>query len=94
MRYLSEKDIIRIMNEEWQKKLSSLSEQVDGFFEVEANEKDKQSVISKGLKVMHKKSKIRYTVHTIGKQEVILLSPEKKKFALSADEFEKEYELA
>jgi ribosome biogenesis protein Tsr3 len=91
MKQLTDETILRIMNEEWDKKVKKLQEEVDTFFQ---NEQQADPVVSAGLKVMHKKSKIRYTVDSIAKKDVVLLSPEGNKFLISADELESEYELS
>jgi ribosome biogenesis protein Tsr3 len=91
MKQLTDETILRIMNEEWNKKVKKLQEEVDTFFQ---NEQQADPVVSSGLKVLHKKSKIRYTVDSIAKKDVILLSPEGNKFLISADELESEYELS
>lgn len=91
MKQLTDETILRIMNEEWDKKVKKLQEEVDTFFQ---NEQQADPVVSAGLKVLHKKSKIRYTVDSIAKKDVVLLSPEGNKFLISADELESEYELS
>jgi hypothetical protein len=90
MSQLTEKDILRLMKEEWERKVKNLCEEVDNFFD---NFSDDPSLISSGLKVKHKKSKLRYTVDSVSKKDVVLLTPEKTKFVVSAEELESDYEL-
>ena len=94
MRNLTEADVIRVMREEWDKKVSSLAETV----EITLNSKvgdgsGEQPILSPELKVMHKQSGIRYTVDSVGPRDVILRTPENDKFLVDKDELEKFYEL-
>lgn len=90
MKNLSEADVIRIMGEEWDKKVRALTEEVnlvlDGSVEGE--------VISPELKILHKTSGIRYTVSSVGPHDVILKTPEAEQFIVDKDELERDYELA
>ena len=79
---IGEKDIIRIMREEWNARIRQISENL--------NIDD----VSDGLKVKHSKSKILYTIDSVSPRDVILVSPEGEKFAVSAGEFEEGYELS
>lgn len=78
---------IDIMREEWEASIKSLMEEVN----LDPSEK---GVVSPGLKVMHKDSGIRYTVHSVSPRDVILRTPEGEKFIVSADTLENEYKLA
>jgi len=94
MRALKEIDVIRIMREEWDKKVSALSETID----IKMNSKiDKktgvQTVVTPELKVRHKKSQIRYTVSSVGPRDVILRTPEGENFLVDAETLEDEYAL-
>ena len=92
MKKLQEEDILRIMREEWNAKISALSEEVDLTFKAKVDGENKE-IISQELKVRHKKSQILYTVDSIGPRDVILMTPEGEKFLLDKDKFEDEYEL-
>lgn len=92
MKTLQEKDVIRIMKEEWQAKLAALSEDVDITFDAKVDGKPKQ-VISTGLKLRHKKSLLLYTVASVGPKDIILTTPEGENFLLDKETLEQEYEL-
>ena len=51
-------------------------------------------LVSTGFKVKHKKSGILYTVNKKKDDTVILKTPTQKKFQVSSDEFEEDYERA
>jgi hypothetical protein len=98
---LTEADFIRLFREEWQAKMQKLSEDSDIDFAVrvpgEKGGKGKSSfeevpVISPGLKVRHKTSKIRYTVRSVSEKDCVLRTPEGKDFLVDANKLEKEYE--
>ena len=92
MKKLQEEDILKIMREEWNAKVSALSEEVDITFKAKVDGENKE-VISQDLKVRHKKSQILYTVSSVGPRDVILKTPEGEEFLLDKDKFEDEYEL-
>lgn len=92
MKKLQEEDIIRIMREEWQNKVSKLSEDVDLTFKTKVDGEEKD-VISKDLKVRHKKSQILYTVVSVSPSDIILKTPEGEDFLLDKETLEDEYEL-
>lgn len=92
MKKLNEQDIIRIMREEWQAKVSALSEEVDIAFKAKVDGEDKE-VISQDLKIRHKKSQLLYTVVSVGPRDIILKTPEGEEFLLDKDTLEDEYEL-
>lgn len=92
MKKLQEEDIIRIMREEWQGKVAKLSEEVDLTFNTKVDGKEKE-VISKDLKVRHKKSQILYTVVSVSPKDIILKTPEGEDFLLDKETLEDEYEL-
>lgn len=92
MKKLQEEDIIRIMREEWHSKVAALSEEVDLALKIKVDGKE-QDVISKDLKVRHKKSQILYTIVSVGPRDIILKTPEGEDFLLDKDELEKSYEL-
>lgn len=92
MKKLQEEDIIRIMREEWQNKVAKLSEEVDITFKTKVDGKEKD-VISKDLKIRHKKSQILYTVVSVSSKDIILKTPEGENFILDKETLEDEYEL-
>jgi hypothetical protein len=92
MKNLQEEDIIRIMREEWQAKVAKLSEDVDLTFKSKVDGENKE-VISKDLKIRHKKSQILYTVVSVGPRDIILKTPEGEDFLLDKETLEDEYEL-
>jgi len=96
MNVLKESDVLRIMREEWNRKISLLTEEkID--IDVKAKVKKKESekiVISPELKVLHSKSGIRYTVDSISPNEVILRTPEGDLFNVTTAALEDEYEVA
>lgn len=79
--------VIKMLREEWNRKVSKLTEDVE-------NNIGSTEVISPGLKVMHKKSRYRYTVDSVGKDDVVLLTPEGEKFLVDAETLEKGYILS
>ena len=92
MKLLEEKDIIKVMKEEWSAKKARLSEDVDITFSAKVDGKKKQ-VISQDLKIRHKNSQLLYTVVSVGPEDVILKTPEGDNFLLDRETLEKEYEL-
>ena len=92
MKKLEESDIIQIMREEWNAKLSRLSEAVDAVLKgkVEGGEK---LLMSPDLKLRHKDTQFLYTVVSAGPRDVILKTPEGKQFIVDKDELEKNYEI-
>jgi len=92
MKKLQEEDIVRIMREEWQAKVSALSEEVDLAFKTKVDGEEKE-VISQDLKIRHKKSQLLYTVVSVGPKDMILKTPEGEEFLLDKDTLEDEYEL-
>jgi len=96
MKQLTEADVIRIIREEWDKKIDHLLEQSGADIDVRGDpDKDGQTeeLISPGLKIKHKKSGIRYTVAELGPKDVIIKTPEGKEIQLTNDELENEYVL-
>jgi hypothetical protein len=80
------------MREEWQKKVDSLSEQIDMVMNSKVGH-DPKDVLSPELKVKHKDSQIRYTICSVGPRDVILRTPEGEQFLVSKEELEAGYEL-
>ena len=91
MQRLNESDILRVMREEWTKRITQITEKVNLVMHANASKSD--SIISTGLKVRHKKSGIRYTVASVGVNDVILRTPEGDKFLVEKAQFEQDYEL-
>lgn len=92
MKKLTDSEVVDLMREEWDIKVSTLLEDVGVTFEADV-EGDKQPIISPDLKIVHKKSGIKYTVDSVGPNDVMVRNPEGEKFLLDAAEFEKEYQL-
>lgn len=92
MKKLQEEDIIRVMCEEWQAKVTALTEEVDLTFKAKVDGENKE-VISQDLKVRHKKSQLLYTVVSVGPRDIILKTPEGEEFLLDKEQLEDEYEL-
>jgi hypothetical protein len=92
MKKLQEEDIIRVMREEWQAKVTALTEEVDLTFKAKVDGENKE-VISQDLKVRHKKSQLLYTVVSVGPRDIILKTPEGEEFLLDKEQLEDEYEL-
>jgi hypothetical protein len=92
MKKLKDEDILRIMREEWDVKLSKLSETVDAVLKGKVDGKDK-TLIDTDLKLRHKKSQFLYTVVSVGPRDVILKTPEGKQFIVDKNELEQNYEI-
>ena len=91
MKKLEESDIIRLMREEWNKKLARLSEEVDAVLQGNVDGKEKM-ILSPDTKLRHKKSKLLYTLVSVGPRDAILKTPEgDKQFLVDKDTLEKEY---
>jgi len=89
MKKLKERDVIRVMQEEWNARVKRALSEID----LNIFDDKKDALISSGLKVFHKKSKIRYTVNTVSAKNVILVTPEGDKIMIDTKEFEDQYEL-
>lgn len=90
MKALTESEIVKIFQEENQKRLESLAEELDMYFKSEG---DVENVISKELKVMHKKSGLRFTVDSVSPRDIVLRSPEGSLKKVSQQTLEDEFEL-
>lgn len=91
MKKLEDADIIRLMREEWDAKLARLSEEVDAVLTGKVDGKEK-TILSPDTKLRHKKSKLLYTLVSIGPRDAILKTPEgDKQFLVDKDTLEKEY---
>lgn len=91
MKALSEQDVIRVMREEWDAKVAQLTEQVD--LVMHSKQTGSDALIAPELKVRHKKSGIRYTVSSVGTQDIILRTPEGDDFLVDKETLEDAYEL-
>lgn len=83
--FLSNK-LIALLREDNERKMKILKEDVEHVLKNSA-------AISCGLKVVHKKSGILYTVKSIAPEDVILTTPEGEDFMVHKDEFEANYAL-
>ncbi len=90
MKKLEDADIIQLMKEEWAAKLARLSEEVDAVFKGKVDGTEK-TILSPDTKLKHKKSKLLYTLVSIGPRDAILKTPENKQFIVDKDTLEKEY---
>lgn len=90
MKKLEDVDIIQLMKEEWAAKLARLSEEVDAVFKGKVDGEEK-TILSPDTKLRHKKSKLLYTLVSIGPRDAILKTPENKQFIVDKDTLEKEY---
>jgi hypothetical protein len=93
MKTLQPEDVLRVMREEWEAKTKALTEQVDLLMNAKVDGGAEDPVLSPELKVRHKKSQIRYTVVSVGSQDIILKTPEGEQFLIDKEELESKYEL-
>lgn len=93
MKTLTEEDVLRVMREEWAKRVAKLAETVDLTMNAKVGKDGQKSVLAPELKVMHKKSGIRYTISSVGPKDVILRTPEGDNFIVDAAELERDYHL-
>jgi hypothetical protein len=101
MRKLTETDIIRMMNEEWDAKIQQLSESVDLNFNAKVDG-DETIVLDTSMKLKHKKSQLMYTVVSVSPREVILRAFDSQKgeqpkpvdFLVDKDTLEQDYEIS
>lgn len=93
MKTLQPEDVIRIMREEWNSRIKTLTEEVDVVMNSRVGDAGEVPVISPELKVRHKDSQIRYTVVSVGPRDVILRTPEGEQFLIDSAELEKSYQL-
>ncbi len=92
MQKLDESVVLRLLQEEWEKRKVSLREELETTFKVKGEEIP-QTIISPGLKVNHKKTGMLCTIDSVGLSGVIMKKPEGTKFVVSTEQFEKEFEL-
>lgn len=95
MKKLEEADIIRIMQEEWNAKISRVLIESDETVDLDLKKvgKDNKVLLSPELKVIHKKSGLMYTIDSVGVNDLILRTPEGENFLVDATTLESEYEL-
>jgi hypothetical protein len=93
MKKLQEIDVIRVMREEWKLRVDAVREAVDVVANACVGDAGELPVLTPGLKVRHKDSQIRYTIHSIGPRDVILKTPEGEKFLVDSGTLENEYQL-
>jgi len=74
------------LRQENEEKFRALRETVEKTFKGKA-------AISNGLKVVHKKTGILYTVKSPGVEDIVLTTPEGEDFLIDKDEFEANYAL-
>src|SRR5690606_3738778 len=92
VKQLTDSEILKVMREEWDRKVNTLLENANVPFEATIDGV-KKPVISAELKIIHKKSGLKYTVDSVSQYDVVLRNPEGKKFRLDRDELESEYYL-
>lgn len=90
MRSLTEQDIIEVMREAWNSRLTTLCEKSNLTFLGNVGDRD-AILVAPELKVQHAKSKFVYTVDSVSPQDVVLRTPEGKKFTVDAQTLENEY---
>ena len=91
MRTLTGADVIRLMREEWDARVQALVEKA-GDVKVAASDADE--LLTPGLKIIHKSSGLKYTVDSVGPENIILRTPEGKTFVIDNHKLEKEYALS
>lgn len=101
MKKLDEKEIIRIMREEWDAKVAALSEAVDVAFKAKVDGKDVPVFNDAvGLKLRNKvkggkkdDKGFLYTVVSVSPRDAILRTPEGEEFIVDKETLEKDYVL-
>lgn len=89
---VTEKELLSLFREEWQGKVNKLFENAGIKFDATVGG-EKEPIISPDLKIVHKASGIKYTVVSVGKDDVIIKNPEGKKFVVDRHELESAYQL-
>lgn len=92
MKKLTHEDVIAVIREEWDRKLTQLAEEVELMYKVKVGGKE-INPIADDLKVKHRKSGILYTIDEVGPQDAVLITPEGDKFMINSEELENDYEL-
>ena len=101
MKKLSEKDIKEFLQVEWDRrlrkldKLNQLKNELDVYIKPKVKKnKISKSLISPGLVVTNKKTKIKYKVRSVNNDNLILLSsPEEKELKVTLNAFDKDFYL-
>jgi hypothetical protein len=91
---LTEDVILRIMREEWDRKVDSLRQEVLSLSKDVDDDGKPETLISPELKLRHKKSGLRYTVDSVGPRSVVIRTPEEEPITLDGETLEREYEIA
>lgn len=92
MKVLREKDVIRMMREEWESRLRGLVEKVDLTFKTKLDGSPK-NILSPELSLLHVPSKLRYKIVAVGANECVLANPEGEEFVVDKGTLEAEYEI-
>ena len=92
MKKLRDADVIQMMREEWDAKLSALLETVDATLSGKVDGKEKL-LLDPNLKLRHKKTQFLYTIVSVSPKDVILKTPEGNQFLVDKVELENSYEL-
>lgn len=91
MNNLTENDIIRVMREEWNKKIQKLTEEVKLSLTAKVDGKEVE-IASPGFKAKNKDSQKLYTVVSAGPDTVTLVSADKKEqFTINGEQWRNEY---
>ena len=90
MKKLQESDVIKAMREEWDAKINRLVEEVDAVFKGKVDGEEK-AILSPETKLRHKKTKLLYTLDSIGPRDAILLKPNGEQFLIDINTLETEY---
>jgi hypothetical protein len=96
MKKLDDKTIVRIMKEEWQHRCNNVINEIEAYIDVDEKDGKKDNVLSPGLKVrkMNEPGKgLLFTIVALSKESIVLKEPEGRKFVVSYDEFEKDYDI-
>lgn len=92
MNNLTENDIVRVMREEWDKKVQKLAEEVKLSLTTKIDGKEVE-IASPGFKAKNKRSQKLYTVASAGPDVVTLVSADgKEKLTLNGKQWRDEYE--
>lgn len=88
MKVLTKKDIMKIMAEELNLKITTAINEIEMF------SKDRKKIlVSPDLKVRHSETGLLYTIDSVGPVDVVLRNPEGGLFNVDHQEFEKKYDL-
>jgi hypothetical protein len=87
---LNEREVLRLMREEWDRRVGSFLLEAD---DVPIKAGGTSMMLSPELKLVHKRSRLRYTIDSVGARDVVLRTPEGDTFVVDTDTLEKEYGL-